>query len=356
VSVDVAVIGGGLAGSLLALELAGRGRAVLLIDADHPGQRASALSYGAMAAWAAPRRTAAGRLQRQAPRHWRRLQRLHGDLGWRPCWFRPLGPGAPLGGRLPLPCSRVEATRFLAALPAALARAGVMRRRGLVQHLEPSGPAGRAWTLHLASTTDPVATDPVVAEQVVAEQVVLAAGAGCRALWPALPQSLRVSWAGVLLLQPQAGGWPWSGPLAMRLPARFSRLALEARAPDLTEEAWEVDPALLPWGERWLAGQISLVRPALEPGPPPDAALQEQRLRRGLAAHLPALASWPGQLLQVPVSFSSSGAPLVGPLEQAPGLWIFAGFGAAFSVVPALAAQLADRLARERAPVRRAGG
>lgn len=344
--VPVAVIGGGLAGGLLALELASLGLRVLLLDAGRDDQQASFWSYGAMASWAAPA-TPLGLLQRQAPAQWRRLQRRHGDLGWRPRWFRPLGPGAPLGGHLPLPCSRVDAGRFQAALPGALDRAGVIRRRAAVRALEPPGPSRPGWRLHLH--TAPAAT----AEIVKAAQVVLAAGAGCRALWPSLPTRLRVSWAGVLRLEPQPGGWPWAGIAVMRLPARFSRLALEARAPDLREEAWQVDPALVPWGDSWLAGQISVVRPGLEAGPPPEALVQEQRLRRCLAEHLPALARWPARFRQVPVSFAVGGEPLVGPVPDGPGLWVFAGFSGAFSVVPSLAVQLARRLQAAAAPADR---
>ncbi len=321
--IDVAVIGGGLAGSLLALEMAALGLAVQLIDGDgtapspsHPA--ATAWSYGAIAPLGGD--------------CWAQLQRRHGDLGWRRHWFRPLGPGAPLGGWLPLPCSRVAADPFQRLLPGALERLGISRHRGRVERLLPPAPGCRAWRLQLAGVPAPLR----------ARQVVLAAGAGCRALWPALPERLRVSWAGVLLLQPQAAGWPWGGPGAMRLPTRFSRKALEARAPELQQEAWAVDPALLPWGDRWLAGQITLVRPGLAIGEPPPADRQERRLRACLAPWLPALAHWPATLQQVPVAFCTDGRPLVGPVDGAPpGLWSFAGFTAAFSAVPRLAPALA---------------
>jgi len=328
-AVDVAVIGGGLAGGLLALELARLGLGVELLDGLGSGLReaqpcASHWSYGAIAPFAGGR--------------WAELQRRYGDLGWRRRWFRPLGPGAPLSGLLPLPCSRVEAGVFLRQLPLALHRAGVRWLQVRVEQLHPPAVAGEPWHLGLAGVGEPLA----------ARQVVLAAGAGCRALWPELPASLRVSWAGVLLLQPQSDGWPWAGPLAMRLPARFQRLALEAAAPTLRKEAWQVDPGLLPWGDRWLAGQISLVRPGLEVGDAPDAGLQEQRLRQTLLSLLPPLAYWPGVFQQVPVSFSSDGQPLVGPVAEAPpGLWCFTGFSAAFTGVPQQAPALARAVAKE---------
>lgn len=329
------MIGGGLAGGLLALELAALGLAVELIDgagadadggvgADAgvgppaPGAWASAWSYGAIGPWAG--------------RPWSDLQRRHGDLGWRRRWFRPLGSGAPLAGWLPLPCSRVDVGQFQRRLPGVLERLGIRRRPARVERLQPPALAGRPWLLQLARQAEPLA----------ARQVVLAAGAGCRALWPPLPERLRVSWAGVLQLQRQPGGWPWAGPVAMRLPARFSRLALEARAPQLQQEDWAVDPALLPWGDHWLAGQISLVRPGLALGEPPPASLQEQRLRQALAAWLPALETWPARFQQVPVSFCSDGQSLVGPVAGAPpGLWAFTGFSAGVLAAARMAPELA---------------
>jgi glycine/D-amino acid oxidase-like deaminating enzyme len=331
---DIAVIGGGLSGGLLALELASLGLVVHLLDGSDPAQIpqesqvaieslacASHWSYGAIAPFAG------------LP--WQQVQQRHGDLGWRRRWFRPLGPGAPLAGRLPLPCSRVDAQRFQHQLPLALAQAGVRRIQCQVDRLVP--PVGRhdPWRLQLADR----------GESLAADQVVLAAGAGCRGLWADLPSTLRVSWAGVLLLKPQPGGWPWRGPAAMRLPARFNRLTLEAAAPGLKTEAWQVDPGLLPWGDRWLAGQISLVRPGVEAGEPPDAERQEQRLRQALRPLLPQVAQWPATFQQVPVSFCCDGQPLVGPVAGVQRLWIFAGFSSAFKVVPHLAASMARAVA-----------
>ncbi|MCP9927672.1 FAD-dependent oxidoreductase [Cyanobium sp. CH-040] len=329
----VVVVGGGLAGALLALALRERGLATELIDADLAS--ATALSYGAMAPWAASF-APMGRLIRGAPRRWRQLQRRHGPLGWHPAWFRPIGPGAPLGGMLPLPCSRVEAPLLVRRLPQVLRAAGVELTAARVRSLQPASDGTGGWRLELES-----------GERRRTPQLVLAAGAGCRALWPGLTQRLRVSWAGVLELEPGSGPAPAGGGL--RLPARFGRLALEARAPELEEEAWTVDPGLLPWDGGWLAGQISLVRPGLEPGPPPDAGLQERRLRDALAPLDRTLASRPGRFRQVPVTFCPGGLPLVGPL-QPEGLWLFSGFSGAFAQVPVLAPLLAGWIAARHDP------
>ncbi|MEA5392384.1 FAD-binding oxidoreductase [Cyanobium gracile UHCC 0139] len=330
------VIGGGLAGSLLALELVERGQAVTLVDAGEA--TATALSYGGVAWWAgAP--GPLGRLLRQAPARWRRLQARHGPLGWRGCGLRLHGGDwtTPL---LRPPFAQVDTAVLMEAMPRVLAAAGVERRRGRV--LAPPQPLAGGWQLEL----EPGGT-------LVADQVVLAAGAGCRALAPGLPERHRASWAGVLALPARptpstAAASPWQRHAAARRivqPRHWQRPSLEARAPELGEERWIVDPGFAPQGEGLLLGQISLVRPCLDTGEPPAAAEMERRLRQALARLDPALAALPGPYRQVPVAFCSGERPLVGPLGGAAGLWVFSGFGGAFAQVPVLAPVLADVIA-----------
>jgi glycine/D-amino acid oxidase-like deaminating enzyme len=70
----------------------------------------------------------------------------------------------------------------------------------------------------------------------------------------------------------------------------------------------------------------------------------EARLRAGLQELDPQLASLPGTYHQVPVSFCLGGSPLAGPVDGAPGLWMFTGFSGAFAVVPSMAESMADQL------------
>lgn len=338
----VAIVGGGLAGSLLALELRALGIGVALIDAGSASGGATALSYGAVAAWAAPP-TPLGRLMRQAPRRWAGLQERAGSLGWHRRWLRLHGEGGLRWLRgVPLPCGQVDALRFAAALPGVLERAGVWRRQARVERLERAQLHGGAgWRLQLAGG------DAIAAEALQAEVVVLAAGAHSRELWPGLSPSLGVSWAGVIELE------RWPSPCRrdqLVLPGRFERLELERRAPHLEQEQWVVDGGLVPWGATGLLGQVSLVRPAAEPGPgrPPDAAWMERQLRVGLAARLPALAQAPGRYRQAPVAFCVNGLPLLGPVPAAPDLWQFCGFSAAFAQVPVLAPLQAAAIAGSR--------
>ena len=330
---QVAVVGGGLAGTLLALELVERGQSVTLVEGGTA--TATALSYGGVAWWAGASGPL-GRLIRQAPARWRRLEARHGPLGWRGCGLRLHGGGwtTPL---LRPPFAQVDSTMLVAALPRVLAAAGVERRWARVEG--PPQAMAPGWRLDL---------EP--GGRLMVDQVVLAAGAGCRHLAPALPERLRASWAGVLALPqrsalPMPPPSPWLRHAACRRivqPRHWRRPALEGGAPALRQERWIVDAGFAPWGEGLLLGQISLVRPGLATGEPPAVAPMEERLRQGLAGLDPVLAGLPGPYRQVPVAFCAGGVPLVGPVPGAPGLWVFSGFGGAFAQVPVLAPLLAD--------------
>ena len=344
---DVVIVGGGVAGGLLALELRDLGASVTVVDAAAPAGlcSASAISYGALPGWPlAP--TPLARLAAGASKRWRQLQRRHGAWGWRPCRLRLHGGGAglrALSAWWPLPFAQVDAAVLAARLPLVLAAAGVTCQAARVERLDPQPTAD--WVLHLSDGTS-----------LQASKLVLAAGAHCRELWPALPSCLRSSWAAVLEL---ASYPPLLGRSTAWLPVRFGRAGLERRAAGLSQPEWLVDGGLVPWGAGALLGQHTLVRPGLELEASPLPAEVEGQLRQGLAAQAwgTPLAALPGRLRQAAVAFCSEGVPLVGPLAEAPGLWVFAGFSAGFSQVPVLAPLLAQALvlggARAEAAMRR---
>ena len=334
------IVGAGLAGGLLALALRELQLPVAVVDPALSSPlgpltqpSASRISYGAIPGWPlAP--TPLARLAAGASRRWQQLERRHGSLGWQRRRLRLQGDAAalPAISRFwPLPFSQVDGAQLMAALPRRQAAAGVALHGARVETLERDGAAG--WQLRLAS-----------GELLRAPQVVLAAGAGVRALWPAVPAALRCSWAAVLQLDAFP---PVLGRAAAWLPQRFQRVALEQRAAELQQPEWLVDVGLVPWASGALLGQHSLVRPGLACAAPPEAAATEAQLRQALAAHPwgSRLAALPAQLLQAPVAFCPGGRPLVGPLPEAEGLWLFSGFSAAFSQVPVLAPLLAPCLA-----------
>lgn len=319
---DVAVVGAGLAGGLLALALARLGRRVTLVApaAATDGELATALSYG-------------GVLGRRGARQWRRLEAAHGPLGWRRCGLRLHGGPWPLS-QVAWPFSRVDTPTLMAALPAAWAAAGVRRLQARVTTLlTGEGPGRPRWRLGLATG---------VAE-LGAHQVVLAAGAASGGLWPALAERLRISWAGVLTLPRPLGPSPWLAEVArgrLVLPHRFRRGGLER---DPQPGHWCVDAGLAPWGAGAVLGQISWL-PAADGADPPTWL--EHRLRQGLASLDPALGKVAAPFRQVPVAFCRDGQPWLGPVPGAAGLWACCGFSGPFGSLPGAVAQLAVNMGR----------
>ena len=340
---DVAVIGGGLAGGLLAMELAQLGCAVALINSESLG-----FSSGLDAAPALAPATAwsYGGVMGPGLQTWWQLQERFGDLGMRSRRLyrhgQPLLDPARLVPWARQPFGQVDLRRYYQALPLVLDRLGVRQLQGQVAH--PPRRLGARWRMELQRQgSAPLPFD--------VDQVVLAAGAGCRALWPGLSERLRSSWAGILHLET----WPDPKLYASRwlrrlrgggvvLPQAMARPSLEQRSGALGEEEWVVDPGLACLGDGLLLGQISLVRPGLELGAPPDLAVMESRLRLALGRFDPVLAMVPARYRQVPVSFCVDGQPLVGPVAGSPGLWVMAGFRGAFSEVPRAAQVLAVQI------------
>jgi glycine/D-amino acid oxidase-like deaminating enzyme len=362
----VVVVGAGLTGSLIALALARLGLPV--IQVAPPSQESDASAFGASFTGATATGLSYGSLSSGTTgRAWRSLERLHGPLGWTHCGLKLHDRGW-LGRRLTLPASRVDGPTLMAALPEALAAAGVRQLPALVQGLEALAAGG--WRLRLHDLTPPKHRQgfqgdpsrgisplgepperlpPIGKSILVARQVVLAAGAACLELWPPLARQLGISWAGVLALEINPCTNPWLGQVArgrLVLSQREQRLELEDQAGWLAEERWIVDASAAPWGPKGvLVGQISLVRPLDGTRQAPDPLRMEERLRQGLHGWDPQLAALVGPYRQIPVAFGLQGRALVGPVQGAPGLWTFTGFRSPFSTAPPQAALLAKSLA-----------
>lgn len=402
----VVVIGAGLTGGLIALALARLGLTVIQVappsrepdsnslgtsvrgtsasgtgatgETDVFGTALGAIATGVTAMGATATGLSYGSLSLgTSGRAWRNLERLHGPLGWTACGLKLHDRGW-LGRRLTLAASRVDGPTLMAALPGALAAAGVQQRPAVVQGLE-AGAAG-GWRLRLLDLPStklcpalhgqnsqgelsqgensqgqnsprefPLGEPPQAESILEARQVVLAAGAGCLDLWPPLAHQLGISWAGIVALEINPGGNRWLDQVArgrLVLSQLEQRLELEDQAGWLAEERSIVDASAAPWGPQGvLVGQISLVRPPEGARQPPDPLKMEQKLRRGLQRWDPQLAALKGAYRQIPVAFGRQGRALVGPVPDAPGLWTFTGFRSPFSTAPAQA----DKLARSMA-------
>ena len=322
------IVGGGLAGGLLALALRERGVEVSLIAAQSPS--ATQWSYGVIPGW--PLGTSALAIQAaKASSLWMDLLARYGDLGWARARLSLHG-GQPWTRLLPLPAAQVDTARFHARLPEVLRQAGV--RLLVTEALRVERDQGQ-WLVPCR--------DGGVQRS---EQLVLAAGAACRSLWPAWPEVLRGNWAGVLEL-------PHCPAARLQLPSQFQRPAVERRSGELNEPCSVVDAGLVPRGAGALLGQISCFAPGLAS---PDSPLGMERvLRQAIAASpLPkGLAEAEGIWHEVPVAFSTTGIPWAGPLPEAPGLFGFSGFSGGFAQVPVLAPLLADVLATGSATAQR---
>ena len=322
------IVGGGLAGGLLALALRERGVAVSLIADQAPS--ATQWSYGVIPGF--PLGSSALALQAaKASTLWTDLQARYGELGWGTARLKLHG-GNPWTRLVPLPAAQVDTALFHTRLPEVLRQAGV--RLLATEALRVERDQGQ-WLVPCR--------DGSVQRS---EQLVLAAGAACRSLWPAWPEVLRGNWAGVLEL-------PHCRAARLQLPAQFQRPAVERRSGELEEPCSVVDAGLVPRGAGALLGQISGFAPGLGLSAPPLG--MEQTLRQAIAASpLPkGLGAAEGSWHEVPVAFSTTGIPLVGPLPEAPGLFGFSGFSGGFAQVPLLAPLLADVLATGSATARR---
>ncbi len=141
----VVIVGGGLAGSLLALELRALDADVTLIDGEPSDGScsATAISYGVIPGWPLVL-TPLARQSAAASRRWRLLQQRHGPLGWQRRGLRLHGPNRWLSllGRLGLlPLAQVDTAVLAQRLPVALEQSGVERRSARVVPV--AGSSGR---------------------------------------------------------------------------------------------------------------------------------------------------------------------------------------------------------------------
>ncbi|NET51506.1 MAG: FAD-binding oxidoreductase, partial [Merismopedia sp. SIO2A8] len=138
------------------------------------------------------------------------------------------------------------------------------------------------------------------------------------------------------------------------MPATMQRIILEAEAstppyyPSWDTLGQEILPHILDAGVIQFKnglirmGQISRVLP--DPAAKISAAHGEQEIRTQIGHILPSLKTMKGQWHHCLVAFTGDGLPLIGPLAQLQGLYLFSGFSSPFALVPSLAQRFAVHL------------
>lgn len=349
---DWIVVGGGIAGSALAYELAKQRFAVLLLDRAPNSPAATRYSYGGLAYWAGTT-PLTQQLAAEGIALYRNLSaELGADIEFREldllltvlpeadpqavaadyakaaiaptvldrqqaCECEPqLNPDA-ISGALRFPHAHLCAQKAAEAYQAALQRSG-----------------GRlAWeaVLRLVRRGEAIAGVETARGQYGAAQVAIAAGGLSRALLQTAGLRLPLYFTHAEILHVPPVDWSLR---ALVMPAQLDRLAMEqaaARSP----AAWDtpgqepappiLDPGAIQFRDRSLhVGQISRV--LTDPTAPIDAAASEAQLRAAATHLFPALHGVPARWRRCLVGFSGSPTPAVGAIPGLPGAHLFAGF------------------------------
>lgn len=370
---DWIVVGGGIAGSALSYELANVGFSVLLLEQFASPGNATRYSYGGIAYWSGT--TALMRqlcqegiaIHRQLPTELdydTQFQEL--DLlltiapGRDPAQVMPAYAGfevsaqllsaetaselepllnrSAIAAALRLPHALVSPEATVAAYNRAFERAG-----GLIQIAQVTGllqSAGRITGVKTATAS------------IAAANVAICTGGISRALLKAAGLSVPLYFTQAELIE--------TAPLDRQLrtivmPAELKRFAMEAEAGRReTDALWdeggqEVVPAVLDAGAvqfrdgRLRMGQIS--RTLTNPEAPVDAAASEAAIRRAVGQLLPAFEQVPGEWRRCLVAFSGDRLPLVGPIGNMTGIYLFSGFSSPFALLPPLARRFAGQAA-----------
>ena len=367
---DWIVIGGGVTGAALSYELAQQQFSVLLIEQSATLQGATRFSYGGVAYWSGTTELTQQLCQEGKQRyphlaaeldaeiHFRELDLLltvaadHDPATIAPsyanyaisphllsvaeaCELEPLlNPGA-IAGAFTVRHGQVDPEALTQAYRQAFVRSGGTLVIDQVtelqrQHQRVTG----------VSTTQQTYT---------AGNVVVCTGGWSRALLTAAGLPVPLYFTQAELIE--------TPPVNLRLrtlvmTAEMQRFQLEAQASTAAKEQEWQEPGLeiVPWildaGAVQLAdgslrlGQISRV--LSDPQAAVDAIASETAIRKAVGQVLPALQNLPGQWQSCLVAFSRDRLPLIGPIPETTGLYVFSGFSNPFAIMPPLAQRFAQ--------------
>lgn len=368
---DWCVIGGGITGSALAYELARQGLSVTLLERHEQLQGGTRFGYGGVAYW-----SGTTDLTRQLCAEGKeRLRSLTDELG-ADIQFRELDLVLTIAAESD-PQTVAQAYAHFAIPPQLV---GVQEACELEPLLNPAAIAGALTVKHghihlgLAATAyqqalrrqggtleiaTAIAIKPhpdqqhveVVCQQTSfhAKNVVVCAGALSRALLRQSGISVPLYFTHAELIE--------TPPVDLSLrslvmPAETQRFAMEATASRAESDAlWDTDghelspPILDPGAIQFLDGSLRIgqtSRTLTNPAAPIDAPQSEQEIRDQVGHILPALKDVPGTWHRCLVAFSRDRLPLVGPLQDLPGVHLFSGFSNPLAITTPLAKRFAQ--------------
>ncbi|GAB4236569.1 MAG: FAD-binding oxidoreductase [Elainellaceae cyanobacterium] len=366
---DWIVVGNGIVGASVSYELAKVGFSVLLLDRFPEIQNATRYSYGGVAYWSGTTALSRQLCQEGIERHRLLSAELEADTQFREVDLlltidRDHDPSqaAATYAQCLIPPSILspETAHEMEPLLNPAAIAGTLHfRHG---HVSPEASV-RAYnqaflrvggTIEIATVTGLVQSGHRVSGvtttlgQHESDRVLLCTGGMSRTLLNSFGLSARVYFTQAELIE--------TPPAEIRLntivmPANLKRFALEAEAgaADMdslwSEPGHEVTTAILDAGVvqfqdgRLRMGQVS--RTLTDPNASADPNVSEKLMRQAIGNILPTLQNLPGQWHSCLVAFSGDRLPLIGPLADAEGVYLFTGFSNPFVILPPLAQRFA---------------
>jgi glycine/D-amino acid oxidase-like deaminating enzyme len=384
---DWIVVGGGLAGSALSYELAKLGLSVLLVEQSAMPENATRYSYGGIAYWSGTTDLTRQLCQEGLDIHRHLSVELEADTQFRElnllltinpdrdpdailqsymhfavppvlltaeaaCELEPLLNPEAIAGGLLLPHGHVSPEATVAAYQQAFIRLGGQKQLEQVTGF-----------LRMGDCVQGVSTATTVYQ---AANVAVCAGGLSRSLLQTAEIQTRLYFTQAEIIE--------TPPVEMTLqalvmPAEVERFDLEAIAGSLEKDSlWdepdlEISPPILDLGViQFLDGSLrigQISRVCTNPQDPGNAAESVAKIQAAIGWLLPPLADVSGQWRSCLVSFSGDRLPLVGPLPQVEGLYLFSGFSNPFAILPSLARRFArcatgqtDALVQQLSPSR----